>query len=98
VRLLISDQNGVYIPQFFARWYSHPEGQPNQFTMGAQDLSILLDGPDHPDYWDVWDSIKNPALFFLANGRGRRPMGGAEGQWAGMGQGKDKVKLTFQPF
>lgn len=77
--LLIDSNQGIYIPQSFARSYGHylPADQ-------AENLAILLQGPDHDEYWDAWESVEGCEL--LPNEKGQRftlfQGGGAPDLWA----------------
>jgi hypothetical protein len=55
IDLLVSDAHGVYIPQIFAGF-----DFTNWSGINAEDIEILLRGPDHEDsqnYWDVWHDL-----------------------------------------
>ena len=54
--LLIADSHhGIYCPQTAAEYLVaiHPDAANKR----ADDLGILLAGPDAEDYWDAWDSF-----------------------------------------
>jgi hypothetical protein len=51
IEILLSDHNGVYIPQIFAENYAS-----GWEAMSEWDLNVLKTGPDpeNDSYWDVW--------------------------------------------
>jgi hypothetical protein len=50
IEILLSDRNGVYIPEIFAKNFS--DGWE---AMSEWDLNTLKSGPENSSYWDVWD-------------------------------------------
>ena len=53
MELLIDGNQGIYIPQQFAKQYG-------QFMLKAglkEEMQILLNGPDDDLYWQVWDEV-----------------------------------------
>jgi len=66
IDLLVSDRNGVYIPQIFAGF-----DFTNWTGIVAEDIEVLLRGPDHEDsqnYWDVWNDVTMNAVHTDTNG------------------------------
>jgi hypothetical protein len=66
IDLLVSDRHGVYIPQIFAGF-----DFTNWTGIVAEDIEILLRGPDHEDsqnYWDVWNDVTMDAVHTDTNG------------------------------
>ena len=63
IEILVGDNRGQYIPQFFAEYCSdkwdgiHPD-----------DMQVLLDGPDNEWYWETWDSVHTTAKHVDKNG------------------------------
>jgi hypothetical protein len=56
-QLYADSARGVYIPQYFAESYA-----PKQWRyINADDLEILMTGPEHESYFDAWDSVLNNA-------------------------------------
>jgi len=49
IEVLLSDRNGVYIPQIFAENFAS-----GWEAMSEWDLGVLKSGPEHESYWDVW--------------------------------------------
>lgn len=52
IEILLSDSNGVYIPEIFAKNFA--EGWE---AMSEWDLETLKSGPQHDSYWDVWNWV-----------------------------------------
>lgn len=50
---IISDHHGVYIPQFFAKYYLSSDAL---YGVSIDDYETLLAGPDEELYWDAWDN------------------------------------------
>lgn len=53
MELLIDGNQGIYIPQQFARHYG-------QFMLKEgmkEERDILLNGPDDPEYWYAWQDV-----------------------------------------
>jgi hypothetical protein len=66
IDLLVSDRNGVYIPQIFAGF-----DFTNWSGIDSEDIEVLLRGPNHEDsqnYWDVWDAVTRDAYHTDTNG------------------------------
>lgn len=58
--LAVDDHHGIYAPQTFAEFYL--DGQLDKWHgVNAEDLVILLAGPDNEVYWDTWDSVESYA-------------------------------------
>jgi hypothetical protein len=55
--LFASDARGIYIPQHFAESYDKDMWEP----IDADDLVILLHGPEHDQYWDAWGDLLDAA-------------------------------------
>lgn len=66
VHCIITDSNGIYIPQIFAERYID-ETHPDLSEKLADDLNILLQGPDHSEYWEAWNEIEQE--WMSANGQ-----------------------------
>lgn len=49
IEILLSDRNGVYIPEIFAKNFAS-----GWEAMSDWDLDVLKEGPEHDSYWDVW--------------------------------------------
>lgn len=47
--LLIDSNRGIYIPQYFAKEFSH-------WPISADD-SKILENTDHEYYWQAWDNV-----------------------------------------
>lgn len=43
---------GIYVPQRFVTAYD-----PGYWGVSADDVAVLLAGPDHEHYWDTWDAV-----------------------------------------
>ena len=54
---LVSGEHGNYIPVIFAARQLHAQ----TYEIDAEDLAILVEGPDNADYWDVWTYILKSA-------------------------------------
>jgi len=66
IDLLVSDRNGVYIPQIFAGF-----DFTNWSGIDPEDIEVLLRGPNHEDsqnYWDVWTDVTDTAIHTDTNG------------------------------
>jgi hypothetical protein len=57
VHLLLSDRNGVYIPQLFVKQF---DGWKN---IDSEDTELLLKGPEEDWYWDTWDQLMGNAEY-----------------------------------
>jgi hypothetical protein len=69
--VLITDAQGVYIPQEFATNSEIDDGSCKRNTwrgIDAEDLAILEAGPDHEHYREAWDSVLDNAHLFDDNG------------------------------
>jgi hypothetical protein len=66
LKLLISDNRGIYIPQEFAE-FNHFNRLFNIDEDDA-DLVILREGPDSDYYWDAWDSVISRATYTDSQG------------------------------
>ncbi len=51
--LLIDGNQGIYIPQTFARNFD-----PAAWGVSAEDIAVLLKGPDDENYWEVWSDVE----------------------------------------
>jgi len=60
-KLLLSDANGVYIPQMYCQGFSEDDAEDQGIDW--QDVLICQAGPDHEHYWDAWQSICDSAEF-----------------------------------
>lgn len=59
--IILSDSNGVYIPQIFCedvdeKW-AHSRG------IDYKDVETCQAGPDHEWYWEAWESILNSCNY-----------------------------------
>jgi hypothetical protein len=66
IDLLVSDHHGVYIPQIFAGF-----DFTNWTGIVAENIEVLLRGPDHEDsqnYWDIWNDVTMNAVHTDTNG------------------------------
>ena len=54
MELIADNSRGVYIPQHVAE-----SGILAKGGIDAEDVEILLSGPDTEWYWEVWDSVLN---------------------------------------
>lgn len=61
---IIDGQWGVYVPQEFAS-----RGLGEAWGLYAEDIAVLLAGPDHEDYWEVWADVTRTASCVDANGK-----------------------------
>ena len=60
--LLLDDHHGIYIPQLFAEQFGDDADDVAQkWGVSAENVNILLQGPDAEGYWDAWDMILNVA-------------------------------------
>lgn len=53
--LVISDRNGIYIPQMYCNHID--EKIAKEMCVHMEDVLICQSGPDHEFYWEAWDSI-----------------------------------------
>jgi len=67
IELVLSDRNGIYIPQYLAESINVAGDCWEGFK--GEDIEILLAGPDHEHYWDAWDSVLSFARFIDSQGR-----------------------------
>ena len=58
--LLLSDANGIFIPQMFCQGYALDKWGLDETGWAVQ---CCLLGPYEPDYWEAWDQILNQAEF-----------------------------------
>ena len=57
-RLLVTDRNGVYIPQVFCNNYDLSKWK----NIDEKDVQCCLFGPDENEwYWEAWDNILSSA-------------------------------------
>lgn len=66
IKLLISDRNGIYIPQMFAN-FDHSIRSWG-IDHDDVDLQILRAGPDNEYYWDAWNSVCERVFFTDSKG------------------------------
>lgn len=66
MQLLILDQHGIYIPQYFAQNFANY--LTNQEKL-KDEISDLLEGPDNEFYWDSWDTVLQDAELKDDNGK-----------------------------
>ena len=52
--LLIDSNRGVFVAQSFAANYNYLD-----HNIKADDLAILLEGPENEDYWETWEDVLN---------------------------------------
>jgi hypothetical protein len=58
MKLLMSDNRGVYIPQHFCEQYG------SEWTnIRPEDLEIIMTGPHREEYWDAWSDVCDNAAF-----------------------------------
>lgn len=57
IELILSDARGQYIPRDFADMYG------TDYGVAADDLAVLLDGPDNEFYWDTWNAVLDYAEY-----------------------------------
>ena len=57
VKLLISDQRGVYIPHSFCKDFTSWK------EINPEDVELCLRGPTEESYWDAWSDILDNAKF-----------------------------------
>lgn len=55
IEILVSDHQGIYIPQVFAERF-------NWSGISIDDLKTIEEGPDAEYYWEAWDNILNDAF------------------------------------
>lgn len=48
--LLVDSNRGVFVAQSFAKTYT-------DHNIKADDLAILLEGPDNDDYFETWEDV-----------------------------------------
>jgi hypothetical protein len=53
--LIISDRNGIYIPQMFCT--DIDETWCIESNVDYKDVQVCQAGPDHEWYWEAWQSI-----------------------------------------
>ena len=62
ISLLLSDRNGIYIPEIFAKDFK--KSFVNKAIKNKEDRKILRSGPDHKLYWNAWDFILANSFFW----------------------------------
>jgi hypothetical protein len=63
MKLLMSDNRGVYIPQHFAEQYG------SEWTnIRPEDLEIIMTGPHREEYWDAWSAVCDNAAYTDSHG------------------------------
>jgi hypothetical protein len=55
---------GIYVPREFAS-----RGMAEAWGVKAEDIEILLAGPDHEFYWETWDDVEREAAYVDASGK-----------------------------
>jgi hypothetical protein len=63
-RCILDSNRGIYIPQTFAA-----QCCPADWGISAEDIAVLLAGPDHDDYWEVWSDVLDYASWTDPHGR-----------------------------
>ena len=67
VKLLISDQDGIYVPRTFARNFhllrSNVDTELGWKGISEWEEQTLLAGPTDSDYWEAWQSVLGHATF-----------------------------------
>ena len=58
MKLLMSDNRGVYIPQHFGEQYGSEWA-----NIRPEDLEIIMTGPNSEEYWDAWSDVCDNAAF-----------------------------------
>lgn len=58
-RLLLSDSNGIYIPQLYCQSLSEEEAEESGIVW--EDVLLCQSGPDEELYWEAWQSICDAA-------------------------------------
>jgi hypothetical protein len=64
--LILSDTNGIYIPQMFC--VDVDEDWAKLANVSMEDVQICQSGPDHEWYWEAWTNILDNARFTDAAG------------------------------
>ena len=63
LHLLVSDNQGIFIPQSFINNYS------SVWTgIDPADRTILEHGVEHPEYWDAWNDVLDRAYLMDTEG------------------------------
>ena len=57
IKCIIDGAHGIYVPQAFVKRFENWQG------IDAEDLAILLEGPDNRYYWDSWDYVLATASY-----------------------------------
>jgi hypothetical protein len=60
-RLVVSDANGVYIPQIYVEGMT--EADAEQLNVRYEDVVTCQEGPDNEWYWEAWQNILDKAEF-----------------------------------
>ena len=55
---IVDGHYGIYVPQSFAERYDM-----NAWHVAAEDVEILLAGPDHESCWDAWSDVLDHAYY-----------------------------------
>lgn len=66
IKLLLSDNRGVYIPQHFAQNFDVTKWG---YTEDHTDIQTLLEGPDAEWYWEAWDNVLQNAELTDTSGK-----------------------------
>lgn len=59
INLLVSDANGIYVPQFFAKAYDLSLWS----GLDPGDVATIEQGPENEYYWDAWNNILDSATY-----------------------------------
>lgn len=59
ITLLLDGSRGVYLPRDFANLFDTKVWQ----GISPHNVTVLLQGPDHPHYWEVWDEVLDTAFY-----------------------------------
>jgi len=59
INLLVSDANGIYVPQVFAKNFDLSLWN----NIDEDDLATIESGPETEHYWDAWQNILESAEY-----------------------------------
>lgn len=62
---IIDGSCGIYVPQIWAERYGTAATESANVT--AEDVSILLAGPDQEFYWEAWEQVLNNYCHVVDN-------------------------------
>ena len=68
IELVISDGNGIYIPQLFAEIIRRGEGSGSWQGYDEKELKTLEEGPEAEWYWEAWQGVVDNTTFTDSNG------------------------------